>query len=161
MATNKRKPIEQFYNNYTLHFSKHMLEKQRRTIKSMLLAKRKKEKVRIGRTKMNNNHLFQERLTQAIKLSGKSTNQIERDLGYPRNALHNYRKGSEPSATRLMELSQYFQLPPGYLMGVIPNHVPNDPRAYFEQLNEEQKVEMLKVCHKWSEKRIENMKYLN
>ena len=42
-------------------------------------------------------------------------------------------------------LSQYFQLPPGYLMGVIPNHVPNDPRAYFEQLNEEQKVEMLKV----------------
>ena len=30
-------------------------------------------------------------------------------------------------------LSQYFQLPPGYLMGVIPNHVPNDPRAYFER----------------------------
>ena len=58
-------------------------------------------------------------------------------------------------------LSQYFQLPPGYLMGVIPNHVPNDPRAYFEQLNEEQKVELLKVCHKWSEKRVENMQYLN
>lgn len=45
-------------------------------------------------------------------------------------------------------LSQYFQLPPGYLMGVIPNHVPNDPRAYFEKLNEEQKVELFKVCHK-------------
>jgi len=98
---------------------------------------------------MNDNHLFQERLTQAIKLSGKSTNQIERELGYPRNALHNYRTGSEPSATRLMKLSQYFQLPPGYLMGVISNHVPNNPRAYFEQLNEEQKVEMLKITQKW------------
>ena len=58
-------------------------------------------------------------------------------------------------------LSQYFQLPPGYLMGVIPNHVPNDPRAYFEKLKEEQKVELFKVCHKGSEKRVENMQYLN
>lgn len=105
---------------------------------------------------MTDNHLFQERLTQAIKLSGKSTNQIERELGYPRNALHNYRTGSEPSATRLMELSQYFQLPPGYLMGVIPNHVPNNPRAYFEQLNEEQKVAMLKICHNWAENFIKS-----
>ncbi|MGL5898276.1 MAG: helix-turn-helix domain-containing protein [Lactobacillaceae bacterium] len=60
-------------------------------------------------------------------MSGKSTNQIERELGYPRNALHNYRTGSEPSATRLMELSQYFQLSPGYLMGVITNHVSKNP----------------------------------
>lgn len=103
---------------------------------------------------MNDNHLFQERLTQAIKLSGKSTNQIERELGYPRNALHNYKMGSEPSATRLMELSQYFQLPPGYLMGVIPNNLTNNPLAYFEQLNEEQKKEMLKITQKWSYDKI-------
>ena len=45
-------------------------------------------------------------------------------------------------------LSQYFQLPPGYLMGVIPNHVPNDPRAYFEQLNEEQKAQVMKLLDK-------------
>lgn len=105
---------------------------------------------------MNDSHLFRERLTQAIKLSGKSTNQIERELGYPRNALHNYKMCSEPSATRLLELSQYFQLSPGYLMGIVPNSVPNNPRAYFDQLNEEQKVEMIKVCHKWAEKLIES-----
>ncbi|WP_242327266.1 helix-turn-helix domain-containing protein [Lactococcus lactis] len=107
---------------------------------------------------MNGNHLFQERLTQAINFSGKSTNQIERELGYPRNTLHNYKMGSEPSATRLMELSQYFQLPPNYLMGVIPDHIPNNLRAYFEQLNEEQKVEMLKITQKWMLIKIEKLK---
>ena len=89
--------------------------------------------------------MLYERLQELIKKSNKSMNQIERELGYPRNALHNYKMGSEPSATRLMELSQYFQLPPNYLMGVIPDHIPNNLRAYFEQLNEEQKVEMLKM----------------
>lgn len=63
---------------------------------------------------MNDKHLFQEWLTQAIKLSVKSTNQIECELGYPRNVLHNYRTGSELSATRLMELNWR-----------------NTPRAYF------------------------------
>lgn len=108
----------------------------------------------IGRIRMDDNHLFKERLTHAIKLSGKSTNQIEREIGYPRNALHNYKNGSEPSATRLLELAQYFQIQPGYLMGVNLNNVSNNPSAYFEQLNEEQKTEMLKITQKWSYDKI-------
>lgn len=106
---------------------------------------------------MNDKQLFQKRLAEAIKLSGKSTNQIERELGYPRNALNNYKTGSEPSATRLMELSQYFQLPPEYLLGMLSNSLTNNPLSYFEQLNEKQKKEMLKIAQKWSYTKINKM----
>lgn len=34
------------------------------------------------------NIIFQKRLNQLIEKSGKSTNQIEREMGYTRNALH-------------------------------------------------------------------------
>ena len=47
----------------------------------------------------------------------KSVNQIERDLGYPRNTLQNYKKGTIPSALRLLELAQYFGVSPQYLVG--------------------------------------------
>ena len=46
---------------------------------------------------MAENQLFYPRLEELIRLSKKSFNQVERDLGYPRNALHNYKNGVEPS----------------------------------------------------------------
>lgn len=104
--------------------------------------------------KMENNNLFYRRLHLAIKQSRKSANQIERELGYSRNALHNYKDGTEPSAKRLMELSQYFQLPPSYLLGIIPNSPPNNPKGLFERLFEDEKIEMVKITQEWCYKKI-------
>ena len=98
---------------------------------------------------MENYNKFCKRLSLAIKQSGKSTNQIERELGYKRNVLHNYKNGTEPSARRLMELSLYFSLSPSYLLGITPNTVPNNPREFFEQLSESDKIEMMNIAQKW------------
>lgn len=43
------------------------------------------------------NDLFYHRLKELVESSGKSANQIERKLGYPRNSLNNYKLGGEPS----------------------------------------------------------------
>ena len=51
------------------------------------------------------NNLFYHRLKELVESSGKSANQIERELGYPRNSLNNYKLGGEPSGTRLIGLS--------------------------------------------------------
>ncbi|MDR0318122.1 MAG: helix-turn-helix domain-containing protein [Lactococcus lactis] len=61
--------------------------------------------------------IFYERLVELKEASGKSFNQIERELGYPRNALANYRFGRSPSAVRLIEISKFFKVSPGYLVG--------------------------------------------
>ncbi len=61
--------------------------------------------------------IFYSRLKQEIEKSGKSTNQIERELGYSRNALHNYKNGTEPSGTRLIEIAEYFHVSPKFLIG--------------------------------------------
>lgn len=45
------------------------------------------------------NDLFYHRLKELVESSGKSANQIERELGYPRNSLNNYKLGGEPSGT--------------------------------------------------------------
>ncbi|WP_252899259.1 helix-turn-helix domain-containing protein [Lactococcus fujiensis] len=46
----------------------------------------------------------------------KSFNQVERELGYPRNALANYRLGKQPSARRLSELADFFDVSDEYLL---------------------------------------------
>lgn len=97
----------------------------------------------------SSNNLFYQRLNQAIKKSGKSANQIERELGYARNALHNYKMGSEPSAKRLMELSKYFQLQPEYLLGIELNSITESPLSYFEQLNDRQKLQLMIITQQW------------
>ncbi|MDR0300212.1 MAG: helix-turn-helix transcriptional regulator [Streptococcaceae bacterium] len=60
---------------------------------------------------------FYERLKLLADEQSSSFNQIERDLGYPRNALSNYKQGKEPSARRLSELSRYFSVSKDYLLG--------------------------------------------
>lgn len=60
-----------------------------------------------GGNEMQEETIFYQRL-KILKIdSKKSFNQIERDLGYPRNALHNYQKGGEASGVRLLELANY------------------------------------------------------
>jgi transcriptional regulator with XRE-family HTH domain len=98
---------------------------------------------------MTNSNIFYERLNKAIKESGKSANQVERELGYSRNALSNYRVGRTPSARRLIELAEYFQVSPMYLIGYLSDNSPNDVRNYFEHLRENQKFEILMMAQEW------------
>ncbi|MCE2142273.1 helix-turn-helix domain-containing protein, partial [Streptococcus thermophilus] len=66
-----------------------------------------------------------------MRLSKKSFNQVERDLGYPRNALHNYKNGVEPSGIRLIELAHYFGVTPEYLLGISNDKKKNGTRIIF------------------------------
>lgn len=43
-------------------------------------------------------------------------NQIERELGYPRNTLSSFRR-QKPSVTRLEEIARYFNVSTDYLLG--------------------------------------------
>lgn len=70
---------------------------------------------------MESETLFYNRLNKLVKQSGKSYNQIERELDYPRNALVNYKFGETPSGNRLIELSEHFSVFPEYLIGNIEN----------------------------------------
>ncbi|MGO2644689.1 MAG: helix-turn-helix domain-containing protein [Lactococcus cremoris] len=92
---------------------------------------------------------FMQRLS-FLKLSLKTTyNKIEKDLGYPRNALQNYRHGKIPSGKRLVELANYFGVTPEYLLGI--NNFSNAPtvKENFEYLSEAQKKEMYLLCQEW------------
>lgn len=108
---------------------------------------------------INNNCIFYERLLQAIKQTGKSVNQIERELGYPRNSLHNYRNHTEPSGIRLIELSQYFQVSPAYLIGKTQNNSCIDLKNFFHHLNDEEKLKVLNLSQEWVYRKIIKKKY--
>lgn len=75
--------------------------------------------------------MLYEQLTKLIKESGKSINQIERELGYPRNTLTTYKR-SNPSTKRLDELAEYFNVSVDYLLG--RENVPNSD--YSDEENE-------------------------
>ncbi len=98
---------------------------------------------------MSTNNIFYDRLCESAKQTGKSMNCIERELGYSRNALSNYKNGTEPSAIRLIELAHYFHLSPEYLIGKERGFVSTSPRSVFESLNNEQKLEMLNISQEW------------
>ncbi|WDA67257.1 helix-turn-helix transcriptional regulator [Lactococcus lactis] len=103
---------------------------------------------------MNKDSLFYERLKGMIQQSGKSFNCIERELGYPRNALHNYKYNTAPTGKRLIELSQYFNVTPEFLLGDTEEELQDSPQNLFNHLNEEQKLELLKIVQKWGYDRI-------
>lgn len=75
--------------------------------------------------------MLYEQLTKLIKKSGKSINQIERELGYPRNTLTTYKR-SNPSTKRLNELAEYFDVSVDYLLGR------QDEPKYKDDLSEEE-----------------------
>lgn len=95
--------------------------------------------------------IFYNRLIQLVNHSGKSANKIERELGYSRNALHNYKNGSEPSGLRLIELSDYFGVTPEYLIGKDCLNSSLALKKFFYQLNTRQKCELIKLCEDWLE----------
>ncbi|MBK0083331.1 helix-turn-helix transcriptional regulator [Lactococcus sp. S64] len=96
-----------------------------------------------------------------MKNCSKSTNQIERELGYSRNALHNYKNGTEPSGNRLIELAEYFHVSFKFLIEKTDDPNESKPSELFEQLNERQKFEMLKLCQDWSDKLLSDTYCLN
>ena len=99
---------------------------------------------------MTETNIFYERLSQLNQLHGKSFNQVERELGLPRNSLNNYRYGKTPSAKRLLELAHYYDVLPNYLMG--ETNMMNDEakmKEFYQSLSYHQRMEMLKLCQDW------------
>lgn len=107
---------------------------------------------------MNDVSLFTQRLIKEIEKSGKSVNRIERELGYTRNALNNYKNGALPSGIRLVELAKYFKVSPEYLIGKETTGVfyPPAPIEMFNSLDDNQKIELLKIAQIWAYKKLKN-----
>lgn len=59
---------------------------------------------------------FYERLQKLTKENGKSFNQVEKDLGYSKNSMYQYKK-TNPSNEKLRLLADYFNVSTDYLIG--------------------------------------------
>lgn len=106
---------------------------------------------------MTEKTLFYERIMLEIKLRAKSVNQVERELGYPRNALHNYRNVRKPSVGRVVELARYFGVSPEYLLGAEKEMTFPPPNILFKKLTKKQKIEMLLICQSWERKQFKQL----
>lgn len=93
--------------------------------------------------------LFYKRIREQARLRGESLNSVERKLGYPRNALNNYKNVHSPSAKRLVDLSQYFDVAPEYLTGEKIPPLPLTPSSYFERLTDQEKSQMFILSQTW------------
>ena len=60
--------------------------------------------------------MFYETLKSLALKNKKSFNQIEKDLGYGKNTLYNYKK-QNPTQERLLEIAEYFGVTVDYLLG--------------------------------------------
>src|SRR5215471_13689521 len=87
---------------------------------------------------------FYERLQTLIKEKHLSFNRVERDLGYPRNALSNYKHDRTPNARRVAELAIYFSVSIPYLLGETDNKASDHITVRFDKLTEVRQVETLK-----------------
>ncbi|MEG2534354.1 helix-turn-helix domain-containing protein [Lactococcus sp.] len=101
-----------------------------------------------------NEGLFYKRVRTLGDKLGKSLNQIEKELGYSRNALSNYKTKTMPSAIRLLELADYFEVNPKYLLGM--NEIcskntaeKNFTELLFENLDKKQKLEICRISQIW------------
>lgn len=99
---------------------------------------------------MRDKFIFSQRLIQEIKKSGKSINCIERELGYPRNAIQNYKNGRNPSGNRLLELSRYFHVTPEYLIGIEEEKYSKSLIQSFEDLDYNQKLGIYQLSQIWA-----------
>lgn len=99
---------------------------------------------------MTNQNIFYNRLKEQIKLECKTFNRVERDLGYPRNSLNNYKQGIEPSGRRLLELANYFKVSPDYLIGDNDNSELDPLKEYFQSLGFKQKRKLYLICQVWA-----------
>ncbi len=98
--------------------------------------------------------LFYDRLKNLVIDAQKSFNQVERELGYPRNALANYRLGKEPSAKRLAEIADYFGVTTEYLMGKGEDYNLKKAELLFDYLSTEKKQVLLDYV----QQRIDDLK---
>lgn len=94
-------------------------------------------------------NIFYQRLKILSKEHNKSINQIERELGYTRNALANYKNGRVPSGIRLIEISNYFNVIPEYLLGMSSFRNVDNVDNIFLSFNDEQKIEIYLLCQEW------------
>lgn len=88
---------------------------------------------------------FYDRLKTLVTESHKSFNQIERELGYPRNAFSNYRNGVKPSAKRLSEIADYFNVSPEFLLGKSVDRDLKKIQLLFSKLTPERKTFILNL----------------
>ncbi|CAJ1223355.1 helix-turn-helix transcriptional regulator [Lactococcus lactis] len=100
---------------------------------------------------------FYQRLNKFVKQSGKSFNRVEKELGYPRNSLNNYKNGTEPSGFRLVEIAQYFGISSDYLIGRTDDPCIDQVTSTFKSLSEEEKLEMLSLAQQWGENKIKEL----
>lgn len=94
--------------------------------------------------------LFYLHLKEQAMKKNKSLNQVERELGYPRNSLNNYKNGTEPSGDRLIELADYFMISPHYLIGKREIKDGVSLIESFQRLTFEQKSELYSICQSWA-----------
>lgn len=99
---------------------------------------------------MTEESVFYQRLKTEIKLMGKNFNQAERELGYPRNSLNNYKNSIEPSGKRLVELANYFGVSSSYLIGKREKVESESLKVSFQSLDFEQKRELYEICQSWA-----------
>lgn len=100
---------------------------------------------------MSEETIFYHQLREQIKRTGKSFNQVERELGYPRNSLNNYKtNATEPSGNRLVELADYFNISPEYLISNKKNIKADSLKESFLSLDFEQKRELYSICQSWA-----------
>lgn len=103
---------------------------------------------------MLNNNDFYLHLKAECQRIGKSINQVERELGYPRNSLHNYKFNRIPSGKRLLEISDYFNVSPNYLLGEASEDKEN-VNYMFKKLNLNEKKELYYVFQEWLSSLVE------
>jgi transcriptional regulator with XRE-family HTH domain len=107
-------------------------------------------KVRRSNKKMEVN-IFFDRVKQLSKAQNKSINQVEKELGYPRNSLNGYKGDRSPSAQRLLEISDYFGVSPYYLMGYAEFNNRNFVELYLRFLTSKQREELFHLCKQYQE----------
>ncbi|WP_349652039.1 helix-turn-helix domain-containing protein [Lactococcus lactis] len=98
---------------------------------------------------MENKSIFYDRLIEECQKTGKSVNQVERELGYPRNALHNYKNVCTPSVKRLVCLAEYFGVSPKYFLEGVDATQYNPMQKFFQDLDATEKMELSRLCHNW------------
>ncbi|MDM7657876.1 helix-turn-helix domain-containing protein [Lactococcus lactis] len=89
---------------------------------------------------MEHEYLFvYSRLKLLIKDAHKSFNQVEWELGSPRNTLENYKYKKKPSVGRVFEMANYFNVSIEFLLGIEEKDNKNSLAYRLEKLNREKK----------------------
>ena len=89
---------------------------------------------------MEHEYLFvYSRLKLLIKDAHKSFNQVERELGYSRNTLKNFKYKNKPSVGRVFEMANYFNVSIEFLLGIEEKDNKNSLAYRLEKLNREKK----------------------